>query len=237
MLPEIEKILQLQGVDADIAKLEAECGQRKQRVELLGRDTAKRAAMLKQLEAAFCELPPRRHALELELKTREDKLARARKQAELVRTPKELEAANHQIEMASAEISRFEEQTLELMEQEENLAAELSRKKAAAEKQAEAANEEVARLTELQDEAKALLRGLREDRVSLANRLDEDLRASYEWLLGKFGASVAVRVNGQACGGCDAILIPSLVLDAKLATKLTQCNHCLRYLVADEASR
>lgn len=230
MLPELRLMHRLQEVDIDIHRLEGEIRDLETQCTHHTGDRTKRRALIEKLQAQVGQVTAKRCQVELELKQNEEKLAKFRKQIDFVKTPKELEAVNHQVAQAEAEVSRLEESILLLMEEEEKAGRDTAEKTAAAAKMDTKSSEFVTRATESCNSKKALLKGLREDRITIGNQLPGDLLGSYDYLLHKHPLTVLVPLAGSACGGCGGILIPKLVIDVKLGQKMLQCNHCERYL-------
>lgn len=225
-------MLRVQELDLEIARLNRELKDAAAQLEQIAADRKKRSAYLQKLEQECAALSVRRRSLEADLKTREQQHAKFEKQATAVKTPKELEAVNHQLEGCAGEISKLEEQILAVMEDEEKRTSELAEKHGQAEKMEARARELETRLTDAGAEKTQLLSGLGEDRIVAANQLPEELRSTYEYLHKKFGPTAVTDVRTQACGGCGGVLVPSIIMHAKQGNELVQCTHCLRYLNA-----
>lgn len=234
MLSELHLMHRLHELDIDIHRLETELASLQTQCDQHTKDQARRAVLLAKLQSQLEQTTSKRQQAETHLKQHEDKLAKFRKQADFIKTPKELEAVNHQVAQAEADVSRVEEVILAAMEEEEKTSHDLSEKKAAASKMDAKAQEFVSRAKDSITEKKNLLKGLREDRITIGNQFPGDLLSSYEYLKRKYPENVLVPLAGGACGGCGGILIPNLVIDVKLGQKMLQCNHCERYLFAKD---
>jgi uncharacterized protein len=235
MLPEIRDMLRLQELDGEILKLQQALGAGSARLDQLKKEEQSRHATMARLEQQASALAPKRRQLEVELSGREQQLAKYRKQIDMVRTPKEADAINHELDNANADVARLEESILELMEQEEKAQADLKEKRATVERMTAKFTEEQDRILLLHRENEALLKVLKEDRVAAAGSLPEDVLGSYEWLLNKYGPTAIVTLSGQACGGCGGIVVPHVCIQVGQGTELLQCNLCRRYLYADPA--
>ena len=235
MLPELRLMQRLQEVDIEIDRLEAGIRDLEAQCTQHNNEKARRIALLDKLQAHVDQIASKRRQAEGELKQNEEKLAKFRKQVDFVKTPKEFEAVNHQISQAEGDVSRLEEAILTQMEEEEKASLDCSEKSAMVAKMNAKSEEFVVRATGNCSEKKALLKGLREDRITIGNQLPGDLFGSYEYLMRKHARTVLVPLTGSACGGCGGILIPRLVIDVKLGQKMLQCNHCERYLFTKDA--
>ncbi|MCX7717933.1 MAG: hypothetical protein N2111_05965 [Candidatus Sumerlaeaceae bacterium] len=230
MLTLIERLRDLQQMDAELRKLESEQRALPAQIDRHRKEIARRAAEIAHLEARRRETAVRRQTLESDLKTREAQATKFRQQQLLVRTPKELDAITHEIEKCESDISRLEDEILALIESEEKLAAELARLEAARRTQDEHSAEQIRILEALLAEKEQLARTLRADRTAALERLDESLRPTYEWLLKTHGPTAVVKLDGEACGGCGALLPASLAMRVGTDEKPHQCPHCNRFL-------
>jgi predicted nucleic acid-binding Zn-ribbon protein len=230
MLPELEKLVRLQELDIEIARTSTELKQSAEQMTQIAAERKKRSTLLEKLEKDLQALTLRRRATEASLQQREQQKQKFSKQQQLVKTPKELAAVNHEIESCDADISRLEEEILGQMDEEENRSVDLQEKKQSAAKLSEKASETELRLKTGSEDRKKLLSGLKQDRIVAANQLSSELRETYEYLVKKFGPTAVTKVRSNACGGCGGILVPNLILEAASGRSLTQCNHCLRYL-------
>jgi predicted nucleic acid-binding Zn-ribbon protein len=230
MLSRLERLLDLQQIDAELRKLEAELKTLPGQIERHRKEIARRAAETAQLEARRKETAVKRQTLETELKARESQAAKFRQQQLMVRTPKELEAITHEIERCEAEISRLEDEILTLIESEDKLAADLVRYRAEQTAHDEQSAAHICLLESLMTEKGQLANALRMDRIAALEHLDEPLRLTYEWLLKTHGPSAVVKLDGEACSGCGALLPPSEALRISAGDDLHQCPRCNRFL-------
>src|SRR5437016_12153794 len=105
----------------------------------------------------------------------------------------------HEIERYEKEIVQLEDQELELMEQADKLRAEI----ATDEKTASAGRDSVNRqLADLEEKTKTLqtqLEELKNERVQLAQNVDEDVRERYERLFASKGDAAVVEIGRASC--------------------------------------
>jgi uncharacterized protein len=229
----IQQMLALQELDVEIHKLDEELRHYPALLDQLQKDSARRTEAISKLEAELATLGPKRRNLEADLQTREQRLAKFRKQQDMIKTSKELEALTHEINTTETEISRLEEEILLLMEQEERLNRDVTEKREASEHLQEKATEKENRIRTLQTEKSLLIEALRRDRTAAALQIDSDTLDVYEWLHKSHGSSAVARIERDACSGCGKLLVPHLVLDARLGSNLVQCTHCQRFLYGE----
>src|SRR5207247_8713665 len=116
-----------------------------------------------------------RKKLELDVGTRAESVSRLKTQQYQTRKNDEFQAIGHEIERYESEISKIEDDELELMVQADKIKADLAEE----EKKTAAVKESIARQTaDLDEKSKALasrLQGLTRDRAELAGKIDEEV--------------------------------------------------------------
>lgn len=226
----LEKLLQLQGIDSEIAGLKAKNKTIAGKLEQSRKERSARESAIKKLEMELASNLSARRKAEIDLKAAEEQSAKYNKQLTYVKTPKELDAVNHEIEAAQMRASGFEETVLELMDAESRLSGDLEALKKKSAQQETESSEQETRLGVLKTENDALLKNLGQDRIVAANALEEEIRETYEWIMSKNTGSAVARLDGEACTGCGGILVPHLVVEIRQGRTLSQCTHCHRYL-------
>ncbi len=229
MWPGLDKLLEIQRLDAQIARLEAEARAIPPAIQALESTlTAARA----EAEAARSEseqLQRTRRAKERELE--EVGLGARKKQGRLyeIKTNEEYAAVLKEIEVLKATSSRLETEILELLEAADGAArtvaqAEQRLQSATAIRDQERAAKE-ARLATVQRELGALL----EDRKAHSSRLQGDLLQQYTRLLKSRGVAV-VPVTDGSCGGCGMALPPQTAVEVRRNDRMFTCPSCNRIL-------
>lgn len=203
----------------------------------LEKTRARRQAMRRDFQALKNKLERTRidqRQQEKNLAELEAKLEAAQGRQSVVKNPKQAEALELEIERAAAAASTAEEETLQLMEQEETLVKRLATEEGRLERDMQVITPELERLGKLLEENQSMAQALREERIAAINRMDEETRENYEWLVNKHGMGQAVsRVSGAACGGCGSMLLPDQNMKIRDQENLHRCTHCYRFLIAD----
>lgn len=229
MMTEMRNLLQLQEIDQELHRLQTEIKRFEPVLAGLQREREKRAAQRRKREQEIAATGARRRELEKELQVIEAKLPKWLGQQAQVRTAREAEALQHEIDGIKASASQLEEQILELLENEERLSAAHTVATAQEESlEAEAVIEEQ-RLKGLRKERAELAISLQGDRIAAANRLGE-LREDYDWNLRKHGPSIVVPLDKGSCSGCGSMIVPHLALNVVHEKELTRCPSCHRFL-------
>jgi hypothetical protein len=187
-------------------------------------------ATVESAKAKTRQLDADRKQLELEVETRNERIARYSLQQFQTKRNEEYRALSHEIETCKREITRLEDQQLELMEQ-----AEAGHRfvREATEQSAQTRRESERILADVAQREAALQKQLAElqaGRKDLAEAVEPGLLARYERLRPTKGEKVVVGVEHGACGGCHVGLPAQVILGCRSAQELVQCPNCGRIL-------
>ncbi len=226
------KLLGLQELENEIRAtekaLEASRGK-------LGESQALKKAREKvnQAESIFNELSSRQKSLEWQAEDLKAKLDRANEQlySGRVKNPKELSNLQHEAQLLSSNISKTDEETLEVIEKAETAEDALSQQK-------ETLRQVEAEWQAEQEELKNAIPGyqariteLRQKRDELIGAIDEQYIRIYERIKLQRGQAVA-RVLQGACEGCH-ISLSSAQLQRSRSTNIEKCANCGRILFSE----
>ena len=230
MLEIIEKLLILQDRDRHIMHVKAQLGQiDPERASLHARASSTQAGLdAAKLRGKQTESEKKR--LELDVEAKKTLIEKYANQQLLTRKNEEYKALAHEIEMCKADISKIEDQEIELMEQAEAVqkqVAAATREAADAKKLVDGQiGELAARETNLQKE----LAQLEADRDQLASAVDDSTRSRYERLFKNKGGMVIVGVQHAVCGGCHMKLQTQLLVACQAEKEIITCANCGRIL-------
>src|ERR1700751_3677154 len=121
MHPDLEKLIVLQGLDVEAGRLGDEIAGLPKRVAELAANAEAARAQLKSVVETLAKEDSLRRKQELDIKDHQQKAARLRKQMDVVTTTAQANALEHEIQFATSEVSRLEDQELESMERSEQL--------------------------------------------------------------------------------------------------------------------
>jgi predicted nucleic acid-binding Zn-ribbon protein len=225
----LEKLIELQRLDAAMARLNADVQTIPQEIAgLEARLTAARGG-LEAARAGLEQVQKERRSKERELE--EATLGIKKKQARLfeIKTNQEYAAVLREIEVLKEKSSALEEQVLELLERADAGAtavveAERAFRLAEAASQKERSEKE-AQLTSLQRE----LASHREARRAQASRLEAGLLQQYTRLV-KSRDMAVVAVKDGSCTGCGMVLTPQTYNEVRRNDRMFTCTSCNRIL-------
>ena len=230
MHSELEQLLVLQDRQQKIRQIENEIRTVPLQRKNLESQLAASAAALESVKQRARQVEVDRKNLELDVGTRQQSIARLRTQQYETRKNDEFQALGHEIERYEKEITAIEDRELELMDQADNLKAEA----AAEEKKAAATKESISRqLKDLDEKANTLsgrLEGLKKERGTLADTIDEDLLDRFDRLFASKGDAAVVALEHEVCTGCHMRVTTATANLVKAGKEIVSCEQCGRIL-------
>ncbi len=229
MLPDIENLLQLQGVDKEIRRLQDEVAELPKRVAAIELKLAGTKSQLEKAQNAIKADEAARRKYDTNIKDLREKISKYRDQSLAVKTNDQYKALMAEIQFAEKEITANEDKILELMvsadarDKEVKAAqAELKAETAEIEKEKEQARQRTAEDEKLLAEARA-------KRDQFRTGIREDLLRQYE-RVSKFRGSGIAEVRDHKCMGCQVILRPQTYNDVLNGKDIVYCDSCQRVL-------
>ncbi|MFN0206188.1 MAG: zinc ribbon domain-containing protein [Planctomycetota bacterium] len=168
--------------------------------------------------------------LELELKSRDEKLEKLKIQANMARDTSILLATNHQIQTIKGESSKMEDRALglvdriaELEKDFDKLEKELAKTKEDYEKFAQSCEKEFS-LT------KETLAGLEKKRAEAGQALPGEVFEIYSRLLQAREGVAVCALEEDYCSGCSTAQLPNDIVKIRQAREVVRCKSCSRIL-------
>jgi len=227
---ELEQLLVLQDRQQKIRQIENEIKNLPLQRKHLELQLAESVSSLEALKQKARQVEVDRKKLELDVGTRNESISRLKTQQYQTRKNDEFQAMGHEIERYENEITKLEDQELELMEQVDKLKVEVT----AEEKKAAATKDSISRqMNDLGEKSKTLetrLQELSKERKELAAKMDEDLLNRFERLFASKGDSAIVAVEHGVCTGCHMKLTIATVKAAEGGKEIVNCEQCGRIL-------
>jgi hypothetical protein len=236
MLPIIEKLLVLQDRDRRLLRVRAEVAAVPNQRQVIQTRAAAGAAEYEGLKKQTQHLESDRKKLELDADALKDRIGKVRAQQNETRSNDQYKAYEHQIETSQREISRLEDQQLELMEQSESASKQFAIATSAYAALKAESDRQLADLTAREKNLAGELAMATEARSTAATGVDDPAVLNrYDRLLKTKGDNVIVGVASGVCGGCHMKLPTQSVVSAKGQSELVACPSCSRilYFTAD----
>lgn len=177
------------------------------------------------------ELLALRRSLERDIATLEAQERKYRTQLDAVTDQKQFEAVNHEIAGVAGRRGDLETRVLEILEDEEALAAERPALEQALAKAERETAEAVAKLDAEDARLAELLAGLDRRREEAEEPLDTAARSRYRKVRASKGGRAVVAIANGACGGCARNLTPHAQQDARKRDRLLVCDGCGRMML------
>ncbi len=228
MYPELEQLLVLQDREQKIRQIHIEIETVPLQRKSLAAQLAASMAGVEALKQKSRRVEMDRKKLELDVGTRAETISRLKTQQYQTRKNDEFQAIGHEIERYENEISKIEDDELELMVQADKIKIDLTEE----EKKAVAVKESIGRQTaDLDEKSKALesrLEELTRERAELAGKIDEDLLARFERLFKSKGDAVVVALEHEVCTGCHMKVTAQTAHRVKAGREIVSCENCGR---------
>ena len=232
MNPDLEKIIELEKTEGELARLRQEISSLPARLAVI---EAKLNASKAQAEAARNKIKAGEGAkrkLEQEIQAQQQKISKYRDQSLEVKTNDQYKALLHEIGFAEQAIRECEDKILEVM-----LDAD-AQEKAARVAEAEL-KEETAEIEQEKEQARAItardeaeLKEWNAKRDALRSAISEDVLRQYERVARLRGAGVA-EARDHKCMACQVMLRPQVYIEVLSNEKIVPCSSCGRILYRD----
>jgi predicted nucleic acid-binding Zn-ribbon protein len=234
MNADLEKLIELEKVDHEMARLSEEVSALPGRVALIEARLAEHKDEIEKAKTAIKNNEASRRKHEADIQAAQQKIVKYRGQSSSVKTNDEYRALMHEIEFAEKEIRDSEDNILELMvllESEEKAlkAAEAQLKVEAVEVEKEKAE---ARTRTAEDEK--LLAEFAAKRSGLRTGVNDSALAHYDRVL-RARKSVVVEARGQKCMACFVLIRPQTWEEIRTNEQIVTCSNCGRMLFYDPA--
>jgi len=234
MHPDLEKLIALQQVDGEIARLREEIAALPRRVAVIEAKLAGTRAEIEKAQQGLGVNQAARRKLETEIQDQREKISKYRDQSLAVKTNEQYKALLHEIQFAEQHIRAAEDKILEGMVDTE--AREAAVKAAEAELREETAEIEKekaeARARTAEDEKLLAEQNARRD--ALRSGIAPDVLAHYDRLLHHRKTAVS-EAREQKCAACNVLLRPQTYNEVKSNEQIVTCDSCGRILFYDPA--
>lgn len=229
MNPDLEKLVRLHHVEAELKQVEAQLseipGKRRALDERLARDRGRLDAARAALEVS----QKARKQNEAAVQDLEAKRSRYKGQLMEVKTNKEYTAMLHEIEGVERDIKAREDLILEEMEKAEGLAAAVKREEADFKAVETEAKREQGELDAAAARLEASAVRLRAERDAAQASVPEDAREIYARVARQRGSGVAEARDGM-CQACHVRMRVQIWVEVKKNEQVFQCESCSRIL-------
>ena len=244
----IEALLHLQSTQLQLVHVQRRLASQKNAVTAQERKINQLRDDWEQLHDKRLHRRTEADRLELELKTREEHVAKLRAALNTAKTNKEYAAILTQINTAKADNAKFEDEALRLMQEVDTISADADKIKAMIDEQ-EAQLEDIRRTSAEQIEKLTVMaEQISAQRTQAANAVPHQILTVFERIANSYDgeAMAPIEIHGKKapyeyiCGGCFMSLNAEHVNALRVRDEIRTCDNCRRILylaAAPEKSR
>ncbi len=232
MHPDLERLIELQSVDSDIARLNAEIATLPKKIAAIETKLNASKAQIEKVKAAMQAGDKAKRGFEGDIQAQQQKISKYKDQSLNVKTNVEYKALLQEIQFAEEAIKGLEDKILEVMLDADTKKDEL--KKAENELKSETAEiereKEQARQITAKDEAELKTETAKRDELRKA--ISSEVLTHYDRVSKFRGTGLAVEKNGM-CMGCRVYLRPQVLQHVHTNSEIIYCDQCQRVLYSE----
>lgn len=230
MLPDLERLIQLQDVESRAAVASKAIAEAPGRIAALDALLQSATAALAAASQALADNHTHRRSIDKDLISAQQRQEKYKEQLMAVKTNDEYRAMQHQIEAVGAEVLQHEERVLVSMVEADEINAAI-RKAEAAQKAAQ--SKVAAERSAIENEVKGHQAALAEcnaARDKVVGALDnKGVIDTFHRIVKVRGTAVA-RAEGERCTVCQVRLRPAVFAEVRKNDSIVQCDSCNRIL-------
>lgn len=241
MNADLEHLIILQAQDLELRRLRAELADAPLRVAAAQTARAKADVALADATRALTREETLRRSQELEVKDRQGKISRLRKQMESATSAAQITALEHEINFSEQTISRLEDEELASLERTDQHEAAKSAAAAALEATTATLASERARTADLTAHHDASIASIEAERAATRALIDEARLSIYDRIAKAKGTGISEAIDHK-CAACQMMVRPQRwndlrdnTPDSESAHTLMTCENCGRMLYYDPA--
>ena len=236
MNSQLQSLIELQSIDNEVADLERGKAAIPKQIESGKAGVNEKQSRLKEAEDNLLELQKKRKALEMDVASENDLIAKSKTKLSLVKTNKEYSAILAEVDTLKEKILALEDQELELMEVLEKKEKDLPLLRASCKEEEEKFSAYRLKKEAESERTEKELEVIRPKRFQVANSLEVKLLDHYTKVSKAREGLAVVGIHGKTCQGCLQQLLPQQVIDVKGGETINCCEQCSRILYWKETN-
>lgn len=230
MLPDLERLIQLQEIESRAAVASKAIAEAPGRIAALDALLQSATAALASAKQALTDNQTHRRAIDNDLIAAQQRQNKYKEQLMAVKTNDEFRAMQHQIESVAAEVGQHEERVLVSMMEADEITAGIKKAEAALKAaQAKVAAERAA----IESDVKAQQAAAAEcnaARDQITSALDNKAVIDTFQRIAKVRGTAVARAADERCTICQVRLRPAVFAEVRKNDSIVQCDSCQRIL-------
>lgn len=235
MLPDVQVLLDIQELDKEALELNGQLAKYPVIWEEVKTKLAKKKAAVEQAIEEREKHVRERRKVEQKIRLFSDDMRRFQSQQATVKTAKEYEAINKQMEQVKLKISQLEEQGLLLIGRDEQVEVDIKTAEEELKKVEALYATEKERIRVQFNDKKNRVAKLESEKKQQIGRVSGEMYTIYERINRRHPGSAIVVVRSGSCTGCHFGLLPNVLVDVHRGEKAVSCPNCGRMLSVDES--
>jgi predicted nucleic acid-binding Zn-ribbon protein len=230
MTPELERLIRLQQIDSFIESARRRVADHPSLVAALDTKLASSTQAVAAAKQQVAENRAARAAVEKDLAMIQGRLSKFRDQLMQVKTNKEYQAMQKEIEVAQHDVRRLEDKILERMLEADDLTAAVKKAEAGLAQDQSAIAKERTALEQETERLRGELDKVAAERADVVAQIPPPLLGTYDTLMkGRRGLAV-VEARDYLCTACHVRLRPQVFNEIRRGDTIHQCGSCQRIL-------
>ena len=234
MQESLKVLLELQKMDQDLHELEQYKVDIPSQLETMSSVTSEAETRLTDQETKVADIDKNRRQHERELETAQEQIKKYQGQLYSVKTNKEYDALQTEIQAQKIKISEFEDEILQLITEAEAVGEILETMRAETDSLVQGFSEErtvlETRLSAVDEDVAVKM----DERKRMAMRVENRILKVYDRLRRGLRGMTVVPVKKGACSGCFYVIPLQVMLLIRQEQKLISCESCGRILIVEE---
>jgi predicted nucleic acid-binding Zn-ribbon protein len=231
MSPELERLIQLQHLESAIAEARAHITAHPQRLAEADARLAEADRAVQEAAQRLKDAQDARRDSEKDAAVYQGRLTKFKDQLSAVKTNREYQAMQHEIETAQKDLGVAEEKVLERMMEIDQLAADVKQAEAAKAAQKKAVDADKAALAAALAADQKKLEEKTAARTALLASLEPRLFALFEQVAkARKGVALSMATRDGLCSICHVRMRPQVFQQVRQNDSVVQCDSCQRIL-------
>ncbi|MCD4781667.1 MAG: hypothetical protein K8S27_14130 [Candidatus Omnitrophica bacterium] len=231
---QLKLLVAVQEIDAEIYEIKRLLKEKPEQIEVLRLEFESKKKHLNELEDKYKGVQIKQKDSELDLKIKEDLIAKCQTQLSQIKTNKEYTAKITEIESINADKSIIEERILLFFDDTDAVQGEISEEKENVAREEKTYNEAKSVVEKEMREMKIRLNELENKKKERTQDINPDLLRTYEKILAHKKGLAIVPVIGNVCGGCYMNITSQQINVLKMYSEISMCEICARIIFIKE---